>query len=403
MTLSEEIIEYRDRETELAGVVVSDDSDTPRPGILVVHGGAGLEEHAKRRARQFAELGLLAFACDMYGKAVTGDRERVMSCIQELVADRGKVARRAQAGVEVLASHPALDGKIAAVGYCFGGRAVLELARSGAHLAGAISVHGSLQTANPASPGAVKAKVLVCHGALDPHVPSKQLTGFIEEMDAAGADYQLIVYGGAMHGFTHDVGPQGQGVAYHAPSAQRSFQAITALLSEAFGSSPRGERGAAEGTVDPVAIRAACEADTDFVSGFVSTLLEFGSPAWSDAKALASGYADVLASAVRVQDPRSAVLIAERKDGRRLGFISLRVRDDGTGVERGHVADLGVVQDARRLGVGSALMTAGEAWARERGFPVMSLDLWATNERARAFYEALGYSAESLSLFKRLD
>ena len=139
------------------------------------------------------------------------------------------------------------------------------------------------------------------------------------------------------------------------------------------------------------------------MAGLVSSLLEFGSPAWKDAEALAPGFAEVLAGAVRAQDPRSTVLIAESKDGTRLGFISLRVRDDVTGVERGHVADLGVVQEARRMGVGSALMRAGEAWARERGFPVLSLDLWATNDRARAFYETLGYSAESSSLFKRLD
>lgn len=155
--------------------------------------------------------------------------------------------------------------------------------------------------------------------------------------------------------------------------------------------------------VDRIAIRSACEGDADFVAGLVSSLLEFGSPAWKDAEALAPGFAEVLAGAVRAQDPRSTVLIAESKDGTRLGFISLRVRDDVTGVERGHVADLGVVQEARRMGVGSALMRAGEAWARERGFPVLSLDLWATNDRARAFYETLGYSAESSSLFKRLD
>lgn len=234
MKLKEEGIEYRDGDAELAGLVVWDGAEQAHPGVLVVHGGAGLDDHAKGRARQLAELGLLVFACDMYGKAVTGDRQRVMSCIQELVADRDKIARRAQAGVEVLTSYPLLDGKIAAVGYCFGGRAVLELARSGAELAGAISVHGSLETANPASPGAVKAKVLVCHGALDPHVPSAQLTGFIEEMNAAGADYQLIVYGGAMHGFTHDVGPPGPGVAHHPSSDKRSFQAIKALLAEIF-------------------------------------------------------------------------------------------------------------------------------------------------------------------------
>lgn len=155
--------------------------------------------------------------------------------------------------------------------------------------------------------------------------------------------------------------------------------------------------------IDRIAIRAACGADAEFVAGLVSSLLEFGSPAWNDAKALAPGFAEVLASAVRAQDSRSTVLIAETANGTRLGFISLRVREDVTGIERGHVADLGVIEEGRRMGVGSALMRAGEAWARERGLPVLSLDLWATNERARAFYETLGYSAESLCLFKRLD
>jgi dienelactone hydrolase len=193
MQLKEAAIDYRDGDAELSGLLVWEDNDLTRPGVLVVHGGAGLDDHAKGRARQFAELGLLVFACDMYGKVVMGDRERVLSCVQELVADREKIARRVQAGVEVLSSHRLFDGNIAAVGYCFGGRAVLELARTGAALAGAISVHGSLQTANPATPGGVKTKVLVCHGALDPHVPAAQLTGFIEEMNAAKVDFQLIV------------------------------------------------------------------------------------------------------------------------------------------------------------------------------------------------------------------
>jgi dienelactone hydrolase len=235
MTLSEGIIEYRDGEAELAGVLVSGDGDTPRPGMLVVHGGAGLDEHAKRRPRQFAELGLLAFACDMYGKRVIGDRDRVMATITDLMGDRDKLSQRALAGVDVLASDPRVDGNIAAVGYCFGGRTVLELARSGADLAGVISVHGSLETAIPARPGDLNTKILVCHGALDPHVPTGQVTDFIDEMNAVQADYQLIVYGGAMHGFTHDVGPQGPGVAYHATSDQRSFLAIKTFLAEVFG------------------------------------------------------------------------------------------------------------------------------------------------------------------------
>ena len=234
MKLKEEVIDYRDGDAELSGLLVCDGTELAHPGVVVVHGGAGLDDHAKSRARQLAQLGLLVFACDTYGKAVMGDRERVLSCIRNLVADRHRIARRAQAGVEVLSSHPLLDGNIAAVGYCFGGRAVLELARTGADLAGAFSVHGSLETANPASPGEITAKVLVCHGALDPHLPAAQLTGFIEEMNAAGTDFQLNVYGGATHGFTHDVGPHAPGVAYHAVSDKRSFLAIKAFLAEVF-------------------------------------------------------------------------------------------------------------------------------------------------------------------------
>ena len=234
MKLKEEAVDYRDGDAELSGLLVWDGNELARPGVLVVHGGGGLDDHAKRRARQLAELGLLAFACDMYGSAVTGDRERVLGCLGELVADRDKISRRVQAGVDVLVSHSHAIGQVAAIGYCFGGRAVLELARTGALLAGAISVHGSLDSPQPARAGDVKTRVLVCHGALDPHVPTTQVTRFIDEMNEAAADWQLIVYGGAMHGFTHDLGPQGPGVAYHAAADARSFAAITAFLSEVF-------------------------------------------------------------------------------------------------------------------------------------------------------------------------
>ena len=234
MNLTEESVEYRDSDVELRGLLVSDGRGGDRAGVLVVHGGAGLDDHAKGRARQLAALGLVVFACDMYGKGVIGDRDRVMAAIAELIGDRDKLCQRALAGVNVLASDPRVNGRIAAVGYCFGGRTVLELARSGAELSGVISVHGSLETVGPARPGEVKAKILVCHGAIDPHVPTRQVTEFIDEMNAAGSDYQLIVYGGAMHGFTHDVGPQAPGVAYHAVSDKRSFLAIQAFLNEIF-------------------------------------------------------------------------------------------------------------------------------------------------------------------------
>jgi len=154
---------------------------------------------------------------------------------------------------------------------------------------------------------------------------------------------------------------------------------------------------------DEIVIRPATEEDRDFVAQFVSSLLEFGSPAWKDSGALAHGFGGVLADAVSNQGPRAAVLIAHDARGERLGFVSLKVRMDVTGVERGQVADLAVREGARRLGVGRALMLAAEAWTREQGLPVVGLDVWSTNERAMAFYRRLGYRPESLHLIKELD
>src|SRR4029077_15568786 len=123
---------YRDGDTELTGQFRWDtERGDKRPGILVVHGGAGLDAHAKDRARRLAELGFVAFSCDMYGNGVAGNRERVMARIAELREDTAKLCRRAHAGIQVLAAHPQVDGRLAAVGYCFGGMVVLELARSG--------------------------------------------------------------------------------------------------------------------------------------------------------------------------------------------------------------------------------------------------------------------------------
>ena len=230
-------VEYTDADTRLTAFVAVDVAHAgPRPGVLVVHGGAGLDEHARGRARQMAALGYVALACDMYGEGVAGDRDRIMAAIASLRSEPGRLVRRAMAGVERLLSHPLVDGRVAAVGYCFGGLTVLELARAGAALKGVVSVHGTLTTSAPAAPGGITAHVLVCHGALDPHVPTAQVTAFADEMRDAGADWQLNVYGRAVHGFTHEEadGVRMPGVRYDAASDRRSSAAIRLFLEEAF-------------------------------------------------------------------------------------------------------------------------------------------------------------------------
>ncbi len=230
-------VEYRDDRTPLTGLLVWDEARTGRrPGVLVVHGGAGLDDHATGRAHKLANLGFITFACDLYGEGVKGHRERVIACLKDLSEDRGKLRARALAGLGVLSEHALVDGPLAAVGYCFGGMTVLELARGGTDLRGIVSVHGSLHTPAPAPVGAITARVLVCHGALDPHVPMTQVNTFVDEMNRARADWQLIVYGSAMHGFTHEgaTAEKTPGVAYNALADTRSAAAIEAFLAEAF-------------------------------------------------------------------------------------------------------------------------------------------------------------------------
>ncbi len=228
---------YRDVDTPLTGVLCRDEALTgARPGVLLVHGGAGLDEHARGQARRYAALGYVVLACDMLGDGVAGDRDRVIGCLRTLRDDPLLMVRRARAGLAALSRCPGTDGRVAAIGFCFGGMVALALARSGEPMAGAVSIHGSLGTSKRAQPGAVRARLLVCHGALDPHVPLSDVTAFAEEMNGAGADWQLIMYGGALHGFTHSDATPGAvpGVAYDLAADSRSFSAARGFLAEVF-------------------------------------------------------------------------------------------------------------------------------------------------------------------------
>ena len=238
MTISTRAVSYLDGEVPLTGQLHWNASQHgKRPGILLVHGGAGLDDHAKYQAARYAAAGYIALACDMFGDGVAGSRDRVIKFLTTMRDDPSRLVERGTAGLTALSLCPEVDGRFAAVGFCFGGLAVLALARSGAPLAAAVSIHGSLATTRPAEPGSVEAKVLACHGALDPHVPLQHVTDFAEEMNHAAADWQLIMFGGAMHGFTHRDAVAGvtPGVAYHPVADERSFAATRAFLAEAIG------------------------------------------------------------------------------------------------------------------------------------------------------------------------
>ena len=234
-----ETVEYRQGETVLEGHLAYDDAtQIQRPGVLVVHEWKGLNDYAKRRAEQLAGLGYVALAVDMYGKGVraqTHDEAAKLSGAYR--NDRPLMRRRILAGLEELKRHPQVDPvRIAAIGYCFGGTAVLELARSGADVAGVVTFHGGLSNPAPEDARNITGKVLVLHGADDKFVSPEEVDAFKNEMDAAGADYTFIAYPGAVHGFT--VPSAGNdpsaGMAYNVEADQKSWEAMRDFFSRLF-------------------------------------------------------------------------------------------------------------------------------------------------------------------------
>jgi dienelactone hydrolase len=203
---------------------------------LVVHDWGGPGDYSRRRTEQLADAGYVAFAIDMYGQGVrptTMDEKAKQAGIYR--SDRALMRARARAGLDALLANPRVDPKqVAAIGYCFGGGTALELARSGAPLAGVVSFHGNLDTPNSGDAKAIKAKILVCHGADDPYVPAEQVSAFQKEMKDAGVDYQFIAYSGAVHAFTQkEAGnDNSKGVAYNEAADRRSWQAMRDFFAE---------------------------------------------------------------------------------------------------------------------------------------------------------------------------
>jgi dienelactone hydrolase len=211
-------------------------ADGPRAGVMVLHGGAGVGAHERQRALMLSELGYVAFVPDLFGE-VFHSRERGVAVITALVGDPPALRARLIDALVCMRSLPRVDGsRVAAVGFCFGGLAALELARSGADVRGVVSVHGGLTARAPAQPGRVKAAILVCAGAADPYVTREHRSAFEDEMTQAQADWQLQLYSGAEHGFSERAvagSSERPGCRYHEAADRRSWAATQRFLAEA--------------------------------------------------------------------------------------------------------------------------------------------------------------------------
>lgn len=237
--IQQRAVEYQHGDAVLQGYLAYDDAlEGPRPGVLVVHEWKGLGDYAKSRAAQLAALGYVAFAVDMYGKGIYAATHEEAGRLAGIYRnDRQLMRARILAGLKVLRAQPQVDPqRIAAIGYCFGGTTVLELARGGADVPAVISFHGALATPTPLDARQIKARVQVHHGDEDRFISEAELAAFRDEMRQAGVDWQLNIYGGAVHSFTVPTAgnDKSTGIAYHAAADRRSWAAMRQLFAEVF-------------------------------------------------------------------------------------------------------------------------------------------------------------------------
>jgi dienelactone hydrolase len=233
-------VRYSSGNTELAGLFAVDERQrAKRPGIAVFHDAWGLAvaQNVKMRIRMLAELGYAVLAVDMYGAEIRPQTmQECQAQVERFKADPDLIRERALAGLRVLASQPEVDPRrLGAIGYCFGGMTVLELARAGADCAGVVSFHGLLTTARPATPGSIRTKILVCHGSEDRLAPFADVQALQQEMYAAGADCQIILYTGAQHSFANPYASNNPGIAYHPVADRRSWVAMQTFFTEVLG------------------------------------------------------------------------------------------------------------------------------------------------------------------------
>ena len=232
-------VEYKSEGKTLEGFLAYDDSSTKgRPGVLVVHEWTGLNDYTKRRTTDLAKLGYIAFAADIYGKGIRPSSPAEAGKTAAIYKnDRGLMRKRAFAGLEELKKQKLVNkNKLAAIGYCFGGTTVLELARGGADLKGVVTFHGGLSQGEGIETERIIPKLLILHGADDPNVPPKEVTAFEDEMRTNKANWELVKYSGAVHAFTSPASgsDNSKGVAYNEQADRRSWIAMKNFFAEIF-------------------------------------------------------------------------------------------------------------------------------------------------------------------------
>ncbi len=238
MSIISNTVDYLDQDTLLEGFFAFDDQiEGQRPVVIITHAWAGRDSFVEDKAKKLAELGYLGFALDMYGKGVLGSSpEENSRLMQPFMDDRALLQQRILAALTAVKQLPWADNrKIAAIGFCFGGLCVLDLARTGADIAGVVSFHGLFVPPDNLPQPEIKAKVLILHGHDDPLTPTEQVLGIQEEMTNAGVDWQMHTYGQTMHAFTNPVANDPDfGTVYQPAADKRSWQSLLNFLDEIF-------------------------------------------------------------------------------------------------------------------------------------------------------------------------
>ena len=243
MNISSREIEYTSNGDLHKGYFAWDaDAGQPRPGIVVIHEWWGLNDYIRSRADMLAESGYCALAIDMFGNGRTAaDPDEAGTLMNAVLSDMETGTRRLVAGYDTLVAQPEVDGgETAAIGYCFGGAMALHMARTGMPLKSVVSFHGALGSFHAPGPGEVKARILVCHGGDDAMVSMDDVSAFRKEMDHAEANYDVIVYQGASHGFSSRAATEngkkyGIPVGYNEKADKESWVAMMALFDECLG------------------------------------------------------------------------------------------------------------------------------------------------------------------------